>query len=99
MTTAKLTKTESRVLRALRLIEQTEVERINEAARVFGLDPYNGEGVLAGFLTAVETVTIGRRSSELQISDALNRLAGRELIEQTTVNGMGGSLALYRLNH
>lgn len=91
-----MTKTQSRVLRALDLLN--EVTRSEYEER--GIDMSGSEIAGHGWkslLSAVGVVSTGRRSSERQISEAIRGLVEMEKVEKVVISGgLGQGMTLYR---
>lgn len=73
------TKTESRVLRAIRLLDEVAADEYKNVPDVTATRFLHG---WTSILSAVRTVSNGRASSDRQVSDALRKLVERGLVEK-----------------
>lgn len=80
-----MTKSEYRVLSAMKLLDNAA-----------GYNEHCLHG-LKSIISAVHIVSTGRKSSELQIVDALAKLAAAGKIKADPVTGMGGTMRLWIL--
>jgi predicted transcriptional regulator len=97
----KLTKTEALVLKAMRLRDAAAVEDIQrdiDRGWVTAAELRHTDRVLQGVqpITAMcKYVATGRKPGKLSVSDALQKLVARGLVERSDARVMGGGFALY----
>ena len=92
----KKTKTEQRVIHAMRDLDRMAQEDFEAA----GWNEPTPEHFLHGFksiYTMTRIIAYGRKPGELQVHDALQKLVASGEVERSTASGMGGSLTLYIL--
>jgi len=95
-----LTKTEQRVIAGMKLAQRAHDTDLAENGQ-----PFEDITVSRTLLQSIDGITIaaracpppGRAPSQYRIWLALDKLAAKGIVEKTSVNGMGGGFALYKL--
>lgn len=92
--TGPFSKSESRVLAALRLADDVAIREF-EAAGWGDPTPVHFAHGFATIKLCAGVLANRRKPSEIHLYDALQKLVARGLVEKSTVVGMGGGLTLY----